>query len=168
MEIQAISSASFAIFLNEEELAARHLVPEAITKSDAEAILRGALLKMQYKHLEKVCIELFPGKKEVLLFVKLNTQSPVFIVFDDIESVISAAAECSDFPPASFVCIDATYILTVYPWEHDTAVPTLLEFGEKLPVKPEYELYLYEHGEKIIETDAISRLKHFFSTKTKT
>jgi len=166
MEIQSVGKASFAIILDEGELQKRNLIPEKMTENDAKTIVQEVFGPAKCRGWNKACVDLFAAKNEVFMFVKLSVCVPEFVAFEDLEQVISAAGECSDFPPSVLACIDGTYILAVYPLEYDTAVNTLLEFGEKLNVKKEYELHLYEHGEIIIGADAISLINGYFSAKT--
>lgn len=163
MEIQAVSGTALTIYLNSDDLKERNLRPDSVTKRDAEALLKYAADTVGCGNVKKVYIELFPGKEEMLLFVRLSACAPLFFAFSNIEDVIAAALNVHDVMPSSLTYIDGVYILTVYPWERDMSDAVLAEYGERLAMKPEFELYLFEHGKILMRTEAIGRLNQLFT-----
>ena len=165
MDIQTIGSSSLTIYISPAEMRSRNIAPGSLTADDTKNILHSALDMIGQNEYTKVSLELFPGKEDLLLFVRMCLGAPLFFSFDDLELLIAAACECSDEAPSSLSFMDSRYILTVTPWEHDNAAPILYEFGELIDAPQQYEEYIKEHGQMLIKSDALTVLKKHF-TKT--
>ncbi|MGE4486041.1 MAG: adaptor protein MecA [Oscillospiraceae bacterium] len=165
MEIQTICSASFTVYLGEGDLEALHITPTKMTEKDTEDVLHLALRSLGKKPCRQVQTEFFPGKHELLLFIRINTGNVAFFGFDEFEDVCSAVAGCAEPLPSSLAFLDGRYILSVYPWDSAELPSSLIEFGEGLKHPPEYELFLDEHAKKLISNDAIAVLWDYFFDK---
>lgn len=152
----------FSVYICNEELIKRNFDPEHFTAKAAAELLKDTLPEKEAG--QRMQVELFTGREETLLFVRLNTGKPEFFAFPDAESLIGAVTESRGLAPSFLTYINDMYILTVYPFPGDgTAV--LEEFGIKLLKEPEFELHLREHGEFILENEDISALRRAFSAK---
>ena len=67
----------------------------------------------------KAYVDFFPGQHDMLLFVRLNFEDPVFFQFDDFDNVLLAVDECDCEPLSSLTYIDGFYVLTIYPLAGD-------------------------------------------------
>ncbi len=158
MEIQAIGARAFSVYIAGEELERRHLDPREMTASDARRIVSGIV---ESDALGTVSLELYPGRHEVLIFVRRSSGEPEFFAFTDFEALLSAVMECGGELTASLFYYEGRYILAV--WVMDGVRPeTLFEFGAPLDMPGEYLLHLREHGVTICDGDAAARLREAF------
>lgn len=164
MEVQTISNMSFAVYLDSRDLSEHHIKPDGITSEDTAAILRTAFQKLGRTFCSKAYVDFFPGRDEVMLFVRLNFKDPLFFRFEDFESVITAAAACGDVPFSSLFYIDGHYVLAVYRLEGEPDPISLFEFGAQLEYPADFALHLSEHGRELILNNAISVLREKFSS----
>ena len=162
MEIHPICGASFAVYLGEGDLKTLHITPTQMTEKDTEDVLHLALRNLGKKRCRQVQTEFFPGKHELLLFIRINTGRVTFFSFDEFEDVCSAAAGCADLLPSTLTFLDGRYVLSVCPWDSADLPSCLVEFGEHLHYPPEYELFLIEHAKTLIPNDAIATLCDYF------
>lgn len=165
MEIQTICSAAFAVYLGEGDLEALHIIPAEMTEKDTEYVLCLALQSLGKKLCRQIQTEFFPGKHELLIFIRINTGNVAFFSFSEFEDMYSAVAGCTEPLPSSLSFLDGCYILSVCPWDSSELPPSLAEFGTSLRFPPEYELYLSEHAKKLIQSDAIAALLDYFSDR---
>lgn len=157
MDIQAIGSRAFTVYIAQEELERRHLEPGEITVGEARDIVSSVI---QCDALGAVRLELYPGRHELLIFVKRSLGEPEFYAFPDLESLIRAIGEFGDELAASLFWYDGAYILAV--WSDGTYMAGLSEFGDPLDLPAEFLLHLREHARVISDGDAIERLRRCF------
>lgn len=159
MEIQAIGTRAFSVYIAGEELERRHLDPQGITATDARRIVSDVI---ENDALGAVSLELYPGRHELLIFVKRSAGEPEFFAFYDFEALLEALEERGDDITASLFYYNGMYILAV--WIMDGTRPDrFLEFGQILDVPGEFLLHLREHGTVICDGDAAQRLRKAFS-----
>ena len=154
MDIQAIGSRAFTVYIAREELERRHLDPEDITVGEARDIVSSVL---ECDALGAVKLELYPGRHELLIFVK---REPEFYSFPDLESLLLAVGACGDEIAASLFWYDGAYILAV--WSGDARRACLSEFGDALDLPAGFLLHLREHARVLREGDAVEVLRRAF------
>ena len=157
MDIQAINSRSFSIYISGDELTKRHITPDSVTCSEARDILRFAL----GDDFGTARMDLFPGRDEMLIFVRKNIERPALFRFYDFEDLAAAVSQCSPDDPAELIYCDDSYILVLWSWDGVPCAP--VEFGDPLDVHPDYLLHLREHGRVIFDDYAVAGLREIFS-----
>lgn len=161
MEIQAIGARAFSVYIAGEELERRHLDPRSITATQARQIVSDVI---RGDGMGAVSLELYPGRHEVLIFVKRSAGEPEFFTFPDLESLLEAVLDGGGDTVASLFYYGGRYILAV--WAMDGKRPEgLAEFGTPLYVPGEYLLHLREHGVTVCDGDAVERLRETFGRR---
>lgn len=163
MEIQTLNDYAFSVYLNEDELSRRQLDPSLITKQDIDTLLHAAFQQLGQAEQAKTCVELYPGRHELLLFVRFTSESPVYFSFPDLESLLAAVLDMSHNIPATLIKLQDTYILILYPTDPSAVPAFCYEFGTQLNYSDKYCLYLQEHGKTLFVYSAISALQAVFS-----
>lgn len=159
MDIQAIGSRAFAVYIGEPELQKRHIEPRNITVSTARELVRNVL---DCPDTGTVSLELFPGRHELLIFVRRSSGEPEFYEFSDFETVLSALAALPRGSASSLFYLHGVYILAVWPGE-GARIQALCEFGRAVKREPAYLLHLREHAVTIADGDASETLGRYFS-----
>ncbi len=162
MDIQAIGSRAFTVYIGEPELHRRNIEPQSMTVSDARELVRGVL---DDSDTGSVSLELYPGRHELLIFVRRNAGEPEFYSFPDLEALLEALAALSPDAASSLFFYNGAYILAVWPVE-GARVPALCEFGAPLPRPGAFLLHLREHGKIIREGDAAEAFLRAFGRQT--
>ena len=159
MDIQAIGSRAFAVYIGEPELHKRHIEPRDITVSAARELIEHVL---DCPDTGTVSLELFPGRHELLIFVRRSAGEPEFYEFTDFEAVLSALSALPVGSASSLFYLRGVYILAVWPGD-GARIQALCEFG--LPVKraSAYLLHLREHAVTLADGDAAQTLGRYFS-----
>ena len=161
MDIQAIGARAFSVYIAEAELTRRKLDPLDITAEEARRIVRTLI---PCDALDTVSLELYPGRHEVLIFVKKSTGEPEFLRFEDFESVLAALLACGEDVTASLFFYEGSYILAV--WSFDGLTHRgLAEFGEPLERPGDFLLHLREHGRVLCDGDAREVLLRAFAER---
>lgn len=161
MDIQAIGSRAFTVYIGEPELQRRHIEPGSVTASAARELVRGVL---DCPDTGTVSLELYPGRHELLIFVRRSAGEPDFYTFPDFESLLRALEELPRGTPSSVFFRDGAYILAVWPAEGARST-ALGEFGDPLPRPGAYLLHLREHAKTIRDGDAAEALTRAFSER---
>jgi len=156
MDIQAINKRAFSIYISGDELINRHIAPDSVTLEDARDILRLAL----GSDFGAARMDLFPGRDDVLIFVRKNVERPAFFQFQSFEDLLAAVSQCSPDDPSELVFCDGAYIFILWGWDGIPVAP--VEFGELLNVHPDYILHLREHGRVLYDEYAVSNLREAF------
>ena len=140
------------VYVAEEELAQRNLCAGTLTEKDVRRVLREAEIPKEWNDVD---VELYPGRGEVLIFVRCSP-SWAWYSFADLEAVLHAvqAQESAE----SLWYLDGSYILGFPGGRSCTAE----EFGHLLPAGKYFAAYLQEHGRPIIRENAVSVLKNAF------
>ena len=73
MDIQAIGSRAFSVYIQESELLSRHLAAGTLTARDARTLVAPLIGS---DGLGAVNLELYPGRHEVLIFVSRSSGEP--------------------------------------------------------------------------------------------
>ncbi len=157
MDIQAIGARAFTVYIPREELERRHLDPGEMTVTEARRLISPLI---SGDGLGAVRLELYPGRHEVLIFVKRSQGEPEFYSFPDLESLLLAARACRDEPAADLFWYDGAYILAV--WNDGAHASGLSEFGESLDLPGDFLLHLREHARVLLEVDAVEALRKTF------
>ena len=165
MEIYAIGDRDFSVYICTKELIERHLDPENFSAAQAAELLGETVWGK--KNGEKMKLELYPGKAEMLIFVHLGFSEPRFVSLGDGESLVQALTECQTEDIELLTYINNAFVLTVYPFSEENTLGGLEEFGEILNVPAEFELYLREHGEYNLSRREIEEIKRLFSAKNR-
>ncbi len=158
MDIQAIGGGGFTVYIGEPELHRRHIEPQSVTARDARELVRGVL---DCCETGAVSLELYPGRHELLIFVRRSAGEPEFYSFPDLESLLEALAALGTDLASSLYYYDGAYILAVWPQE-GARVPALCEFGAPLALSGAFLLHLREHGKVLGEGDAAETLLRAF------
>ena len=120
------------------------------------------LLSPLLDDLSPVSIESYPGRDELLLFVRRCAGRPEFYRFDDLDTLLAAANAMPGDTVSSLYRADGAYVLALYPWDAEGGACACREFADALDVLPEYAAYLAEHAKLIISDNAIMRLRQIF------
>ena len=164
MLIQDISASALAVHIDTSELMLMGIKKTDLSDKDTSKILE-YVLKASHKPVCKhICFEVFPGRHELLIFIRLNCSDPVYFSFSSFEDLLSSIS-LVDPQPSSLYFSDGKYILSLFPWDGENLPPVLFEFGEELHAGTGFDLHLREHGKTIIISDAIERLKTSFLSK---
>lgn len=157
MDIQAIGSRAFTVYIPREELERRHLDPGEMTVGEARSLISSVIA---CDALGAVRLELYQGRHEVLIFVKRSQGEPEFYSFQNFESLLLAVGACRDELAADLFFYDGAYILAV--WNDDTYSAGLSEFGEALDLPAGFLLHLREHADALLDSDAVEVLRKTF------
>jgi negative regulator of genetic competence, sporulation and motility len=152
MDIRYIGQTSVALFLDSEDLKARHMDACSIDLKQAAELL-------DIEGWECAEFELFAGQDSILLIAWDRSLKPFCFAFDNFEQMISAVSECRQDQLSKLIYCDGQYILTVYPEKDKQPCPALYEYGEVLGSSEGFVLHLEEHGEILIPKNAIKLLK---------
>lgn len=158
MDIQAIGSRAFAVYIGEPELHRRHIEPRNVTVRTAKELVRNVL---DCPDTGTVSLELFPGRHELLIFVRRSAGEPEFYEFTDLEAALSALAVLPRGCDASLYYLRGVYILAVWPGD-GARIQALCEFGRPVKRPPAYLLHLREHAAVIADGDAAETLGRYF------
>lgn len=158
MDIQAIGVRAYSVYIPESELRLRHIDPENITVGQARQLVDALLGDTS---TDAVSLELYPGRHEVLIFVRRSPGEPEFYCFQDFEQVLEAVAALSDSVAASLYRLDGAWILVVWPEEGRT-LARLADFGSPLDVPAWYLTHLREHALPVCDADAVAVLRRAF------
>ncbi len=158
MDVQTISERSYSIYITEGELNRRSISPQAVTAGDVMELIKdltGALPAGSTK------LELYPGRHELLIFVRRNPGALRCFRFRALEDLISAALTSGGEEPSALYLYDDTYILAVWDTE-DTGLAALCEFGESLDWRDAHLAHLREHGKLLLPAQALRELRAAF------
>lgn len=160
MDIQAIGSRAFSVYIQEAELLRRHLAAGTMTVRDARTLVAPLI---DSDGLGAVNLELYPGRHEVLIFVSRAAGEPEFFSFPDVETLLEAAGSGLGGIASSLFWYGGAYILAVWPSDGRPA-GALREFAEPLENPGAYLLHLREHGKLLIDGDALETLRGYFES----
>ena len=159
MEILAFGGSTFSLHIDETELTDRHISPAEITVSQARDIVRSAI---GGRH-GSLMLELFPGRHELLIFVRCNGDGPECFSFTTSEELIAAVLSLTGEASASSLYhYNNEYILAVWFLPPEESAP-LMEFGVFVDLPPGFLSHMEEHGTLICPGQAISRIRRAFS-----
>ena len=166
MEIQQLKDSALAVFVSSDDLRHENIDPAALTDSDTEKLLTSVFSRLGRQRGEHICLELFPGRDCLMMFVRSSPDKPVFFTFDSFDTLISSAEEWRGGAASTLWYIDGRYVLALWPWDRDFTGGALCEFGNPLSRPPEYERYLSEHGRTLASPDALGLLRSVFAANT--
>lgn len=161
MTIQAIGKTSYLIVVSEEELIKNSMSVEKFTKADAEKLYKMAMPKPLRTGVS-VCLEVYQGKDEIMIFVRFSGEEIVAFAFDNFEEMLTAVKCCPEMSGSELLYDGGQYILILTPWDGDTVPEGIYEFGERIDVQPHHLPWLREHCVKIIAGKAIETLLNVF------
>lgn len=164
MEIHAITDSAYAVRINGIELENMNISPMHMSENDERGVLRSALELLGRRNCTHVETELYPGKDELLMFIRIGTGITMFFEFDDFENILEATKACTGMP-SSLHYIDDKYILSITPWDEEDIPPALFEFGKRRHAADGYAMYITEHSKTLIEKDAVTKLNSIFSAR---
>ncbi len=159
MTIHAIGKTSYIIIASEGELIENHLSCENITKADAERLYHLALPDSDNT---SVHLEVYEGKKEIMLFVRFSGDEVRAIAFKDFEDMLSAVRLMPEMCESELFHDGERYILVLTPWDGDPVPESVYEFGERIDVAPMYIPWLREHYVRIVAGKAVETLTNVF------
>ena len=157
MDIQAIGNRAFSVYIGESELVSRHLKPGSVTVSAARELVRDCIGGCG----GAMSLELYPGRHELLIFVRRCSDEPEFYSFADLEELLPALRQLPAGAVSSVYFYNGAYILAVWPPE-GSGIPALAEFGRPLSRSAAFLCHLREHGETVCEGDAAETLTRVF------
>ena len=158
MDIQAIGNGTYSLYISQEELSLSHIDPSDVTLSQAQDIVFKALGSRHGPLL----MDMFPGRRELLIFVHKDVDCPVFYIFNNADNAINAALSLEPSVSASLYYYRCSYILALWLWNVEDSYP-LLEFGHLVEHPSTFLLHLAEHGKPLLEGNAVSVIKNLFS-----
>ena len=158
MEIHALGDRTYSLYISEAELRRRCIEPLAVTASQACAMVRSAL----GVESGTILLDLFPGHRDLLIFVHNDPYGPEFYSFKDADSMIESLAAAAAQPASSLFSYNGQYILAVWGWRSEVTA-SFLEFGQRLCEPSLFLLHLREHGQLLLDGQAISEIKNIFS-----
>lgn len=161
MQIQTIDNFSIAVYMEKSDLDRMHLAPDSITEKDTALLLGRIFKNSNEKPGKNIQLELYPGRDDVLLFIRLSGAQPSFFAFSSFEELLSAISG-ADPSPSALYYIGGRYILSISPWHGEKLPLSLWEFGTNIQVPPSMTLHYEEHGKTIIKTDAVGTLQKLF------
>ena len=153
MDIQLIGRSAYLITVPADELGKR---VTDFTDTDAEKMCRRALTS---KELEHVCVEVYPGRDELMIFVRKGCEHSEVYSFDNFEDILRAVRLTGKLCDSRLVLYGERYILTLTPWDGDPVPPGICEFGKKLAVSDMMLAHILEHGRMLISSGASDTLK---------
>lgn len=157
MNVQTVTGHSFVVYITQEEMACRHILPCDITEDIALDLLSPVL-----SGGEPVRLELFPGRDDLIIFVYKFSGPPAFFSFSSFENLIDAIRVCRCDAPSSLFFYEGQYILVIRRSGIDPVLSAFSEFGDKPDHPPDYVLFLEEHAHTLIRSGAVSTLRAFF------
>ena len=160
MDIQAIGSRAFSVYIPEAELASRHLVAQKMTAREARSIVSSLI---ECDTLGAVNLELYPGRHEVLIFVSRSSGEPEFFSFPDVETLAAAAGSGLGGIASSLFWYNGAYILAVWPSDSRPA-GALREFAAPMSNPGSFLLHLREHAKLLCDGDALDALRAAFGS----
>lgn len=159
MTIHAIGKTSYIIIASEGELCENHLSAENISKADAERIYHLALPDSDDS---SVLLEVYEGKKEIMLFVRFVGDETTAAAFENFEDLLAAISVLPELCASELFYDGERYILVLTPWDGDPIPQEIYEFGEPIEVTPMYIPWLREHTVRIISGNAVETLASVF------
>lgn len=157
MDIRYIGHTSVALYLDSEDLKERNMEARNIDLKQAAELL-------DIDDWECAEFEVFAGTDSILLIAWDRTLTPYCFAFEDFEEMLSAVMECPQDQLSKLIACDGRYILTVYPGKNNEPCPALYEYGEIMGTSEGFVLHLEEHGETIIQKNAVRLLKSVLGT----
>ncbi|MBE6949071.1 MAG: adaptor protein MecA [Ruminococcaceae bacterium] len=161
MTIQAIGKTSYLIVISDEELKKNDLSIEEFSKSDAEKLYRLAMPKPLQEN-SGVCLEVYPGNGELMIFVRFCHENVVAVAFENFEELLEAVKLCPEMRESELLHDGEQYILVITLREDDEISEGIYEFGERLDINDEHLPWLREHSVRIITGKAIETLLNVF------
>lgn len=158
MVIQEISGLAYSVYISERELNEKHLTPSAVTAADAMELVSAITPPDRSAGRCTTQLELYPGRHELLIFVRRGPEKLRVMSFRSIEDVISAVTDGGAADPSSLFYYDNRYILVMW-LRNGEAV---CEFGDEMPVTAAFLPHLYEHGRTLCDGCAVGTLKGAF------
>lgn len=161
MTIQAIGKTSYLIVVSEKELSQNHLSVDEFSKADAEKLYHTVMPK-PLQNCPKVCLEVYAGKDELMIFVRFGGKDITAVTFEDFEDLLAGVRFCPEMSDSELFYDGKQYILVLSPWDGDPVPESIFEFGERLDIQAEYIPWLREHCVSIISGKAIETLVSVF------
>jgi len=154
LQVTRIGEGWVSVYVSKTELKRRKIIPGEITQKQARAVLKAAGLPENWRDVD---VELYPGREELLLFVRC-ADSTAWYAFSDLEQLLGAAGCMPEENGTALYVLDGGYILGLSGGKSAAAE----EFGRSVPAGRYYEAYLREHGKVLFGKNAISRLRAAF------
>lgn len=168
MTIQPIGATSVALYITPTDLREHGLTPAQLTLERALELTQTAFDQAGMTLDGAIEIEAYPDSCGVLVFAHVRVPERVWFSFDDCESLIAAAhALPYPCPDSALLWCDGCWWLSL-PAEQEQLAGLLSEFGRTEPHRPHLDARLSEHGDPILERDALSSLLHYFPAKIST
>lgn len=161
MTIQAIGKTSYIIVITEAELKKENLSVEDFSQADAEKLYQ-LTMSAQLRDGMKVCLEVYTGKDELMVFVRYGEGNITVICFENFEDLLAAVRICPEMSGSELLFDGERYILVLELWDGDVIPQGVYEFGESMNVESQYIPWLREHCVKIIAGKAIETLMSVF------
>lgn len=165
MTIQPIGAASVALYITPADLREHGLTPAQLTLEQALELTQTAFDQAGMTLDGAIEIEAYPDACGVLVFAHVRRPERLWLSFDDCETLIAAAhALPYPCPDSALLWCDGRWWLSL-PAEQEQLVGLLSEFGRTEPHHPHLDARLSEHGDPILERDALSSLLRHFPAK---
>lgn len=162
MTIQPIGAASAALYITPADLKEHGLTPAQLTLERALELTQSAFSEAGIALDGAIEIEAYPDACGVLVFARVRPPERLWLSFAGLEDLLSAArALPSPCPDASLRWFDGRYWLSL-PGAETQLAAYLSEFGYPERDLPHLDARLAEHGQVILERDALGALLHFF------
>lgn len=162
MTIQSIGSASVALYITPADLQQYGLTPAELTLERALELTRAAFREAGITLEGSIEIEAYPERCGVLVFAHVQPPERSWFSFACLEEV-AAAARClpEPCPEAELFWWEGRWWISL-PAQRRGAAALLSEFGRQEHGLPHLEARLAEHGRRVLEEDALTRLLSYF------
>ena len=153
MNVQNIGQRSYLITVSARELGEK---AEDFSKADAEKLLG----QLGHNGGKNYRFDVYPGRDEVMIFVRAGEGRTQLWEFDSLDDVMDALEKPVSMCDSQLWQYGERYILALTPWEGDPVPTALCEFGWLINVSPELAAHIREQSEILIESRAAESLAH--------
>lgn len=162
MTIQPIGSTSMALYITPLDLKEHGLTPAGLTLERALELTQSAFDQAGIALDGSIEIEAYPDSCGVLVFAHVRAPEQAWFSFDALDDLIDGARDLPEpRPQASLLWWQDRYWLCL-PAGETQAIARLSEFGREETALHHLEARLSEHGQPVLEGDALTALLSYF------
>jgi len=151
LNVQTIGQRSYLITVSVSELGEK---AKDFSQADAERLLG----QLGHNDGENFRFDVYPGRDEIMIFVRAGEGSTQLWEFETLDDVMDAFEKPVSMCDSRLLKYGERYILALTPWEGDTVPAALCEFGKRLEVSPELAAHIREQSAIIIDSRAAESL----------
>ena len=158
LQIMMIGENCACVYIVAEEIRDRGISHGNISEKEARKLLKAAGLPDTWNNVD---VEIYPGKEELLLFVRCDSPWRWYS-FSDLEMLLGAAALIEATEESALYYFENAYILGL----NGNGRFVAEEFGASIPAGKGYEAFLGEHGKVLLKENAVYFLRQTFRETT--